>query len=380
MHNLHITLTEFRNESRLLKETASLLHHGLFKSIAIAALHTTGLAEREVLNEKCNLFRLRIRSKSLPRSFIFQLVKYAEFCIRVILLAMRHPPNVINVHTLALLPLGVFLKYLFRARLVYDAHELETEVEGLQGLHQRVSRLVERLCIRSVDLTILVGPMICDWYRNRYQIESVVAVLNCPPLKKVASNGRLRQELGIGSHLKVCLYQGALCSGRGIEFLLDSFEHHSIDDSLVLVCMGYGELEDAIKGIAARCPRIYYFPAVPPTLILEYTVDADIGFALFENSCISHQLCLPNKLFEYAMASVPVVCSPMPEMAALIQKYGIGTLIEATSPIGLWRALHRVSSFERRDLQMRLLEFKSRFCWEKEEIVMINAYKKYLLM
>lgn len=377
MHNLHISLTEFRNESRVLKETASLLEHGRVQSVAIAALHAEGLADRETLGQRRELYRLRLKSRSLPALLPLQILKFAEFCACVIGLAIRQRPHVVNVHALALLPLGVFLKLLFRARLVYDAHELETEVEGLRGLRQKLSRVVERCCIPAVDLTITVGPMIRDWYRERYQVENVVAVLNCPVFRAVKRRGRLREELGISPQQRICLYQGALCSGRGIELLLESFKL-SDDNSVVLVCMGYGELEYVVKDAATRSSRIYYLPAVPPALVLEYTVDADVGFALIENTCLSYYFCLPNKLFEYAMAGIPVISSPLPEMTGLMAEYGIGAVIGDSTPAAVERALQEIHTCDRNALRQRLAKFTRRYCWQVEETVMIDAYHQYV--
>jgi glycosyltransferase involved in cell wall biosynthesis len=143
--------------------------------------------------------------------------------------------------------------------------------------------------------------------------------------------------------------------------------------------MGYGELESAIKRIAARCSRIYFFPAVPPSVVLDYTVDADIGFALIENTCLSYYLCLPNKLFEYAMAGVPLVCSPVPEMASLVQNYKIGALIEDASPAGVMRAVQAVNSLDRVQLKLSFNNFNSSFRWEEQEKVMIEAYQIFVL-
>jgi glycosyltransferase involved in cell wall biosynthesis len=377
MHSLHISLTEFRNESRVLKETASLLTNGQFDSITIAALHADGLAEREMLDSRRELYRIRIKSRSLPARLPFQMLKFVEFSARVLVLALRQRPQVISVHALALLPLGVLLKRLFYARLVYDAHELETEVEGLCGLRQRLSRMIERFCMPAVDLTITVGPMIRDWYCERYQVDNVVSVLNCPVFKVVERRGRLREELGIAPQQAICLYQGALCAGRGIELLLETFELLD-DNSVALVCMGYGELDDLIKTVAARCSRVYYFPAVPPALVLEYTVDADIGLALIENTCLSYYFCLPNKLFEYAMAGVPVICSSLPEMTALVAEYGIGEVIEDTTPAAVGIALKKIRSLDRDAQRQRLAKFTRRFCWQVQERLMIDAYQQYV--
>lgn len=341
-------------------------------------MHAEGLADREVLGVNYDLVRLRIKSRTFPPIIPFQLLKYIEFSFRVIKLSWNNRPNTVNIHSLALLPLGLLLKLLFHAKLVYDAHELETEVEGLSGLRQKLARSVELVCMPLVDLVITVGPRIRDWYRKRYQINNVVAVLNCPPLKQVVRPGLLREKLKIEPQKTICLYQGALCSGRGIELLLNTFEN-SNDDSLVLVCMGYGELEDEIKSISDRCTRIYHFPAVPPSVVLDYTVDADIGFALIESTCLSYYLCLPNKLFEYAMVGVPVVCSPLPEMAFLVQNYKIGALIDDDSPAGVMRAVNAVNLMDRDRLKKNCEIFSFLFSWEEQEKIMIHAYHQFIL-
>ncbi len=379
MNGLHISLTDFRNESRVLKETASLVECGLFESIVIIALHSEGLAEYEVLDDKRSVYRLRLKTRKLPTLLLFQLLKFLEFCVKVVKVAHQTNPEICNVHALALLPLGAFLKLFFRMRLVYDAHELETEVPGLHGLRQQLSRLTERMCMPMVDLTITVGPKICDWYRNHYQTTNVVAVLNCPIFKEINCRSQLREELGISLQKKIYLYQGALFKWRGIELLLEAFKQS--EDNSVLVFMGYGDLVDDIKFAAAQYQHIYYLPAVQPSRVLQYTASADIGFVLIgidDQQCLNNLFCLPNKLFEYAMAGVPMVCSPMPEMTALMSKYGIGVVIEEATSVAVKHAVEKINALDRNTLQQLLVEFNRHFCWEEQEKIMIDAYKKHL--
>ncbi|MDX1700370.1 MAG: hypothetical protein R3250_07115, partial [Melioribacteraceae bacterium] len=51
---------------------------------------------------------------------------------------------------------------------------------------------------------------------------------------------------------------------------------------------------------------------------------ADLGLALIENISISYYYALPNKLFEYIMAGVPVLSSNLPQMKIIIDTYGVG--------------------------------------------------------
>jgi len=57
------------------------------------------------------------------------------------------------------------------------------------------------------------------------------------------------------------------------------------------------------------------------------TCSADIGLALFEPVGDSYKLALPNKLFEYCMAGIPVLASNLVAINGVIADYGIGALV-----------------------------------------------------
>ena len=65
-------------------------------------------------------------------------------------------------------------------------------------------------------------------------------------------------------------------------------------------------------------------PSVSLDDLLAHTAEADVGVTLLQDTCENHRLALPNKLFEYIAAEVPVVASALPEVQRLIDAYGIG--------------------------------------------------------
>ncbi|MBF4323133.1 glycosyltransferase, partial [Vibrio anguillarum] len=210
------------------------------------------------------------------------------------------------------------LKKLFKVKLVYDAHELETEKNGLNGFRQRISKYIESLFIRSCDLIIVVGENIADWYANAYKIERPLVVKNSPRFRLQAKKNLFRERLGILPNQKILLYQGGLMKGRGVQLILDAFKERK-DSHVVAVFMGYGDLTTEVEQAAKNHQNIFYFPAVSPNVVLDYTASADIGISLIENTCLSYYFCMPNKLFEYAMAGIPVIVSDMKEMAEAVQ-------------------------------------------------------------
>jgi glycosyltransferase involved in cell wall biosynthesis len=376
-NNLHITMNSFRYGSRILKETASLLQSGLVQHIYIAALHEEGLDEHEVIDKGRSVWRARLKSRKWPRSLPIQLVKYMEFCMKVILYARRRNIKVINIHSLALLPLGVFLKWILGAKLVYDAHELETETYGMRGLRQVIARHVERMLIKYASLIIVVGDGINDWYRDTYGLSNIVTVLNCPEFQEHRNTKRFHNELGIPEGEKIVLYQGGLVGGRGVEQLLKIFSEYG-DDRHVLVLMGYGELESLIKEYVESHGNVYFQEAVPPSVVLQYTASADVGISYIDNASLNDRFCLPNKLFEYIMAGLPVIVNNAPEMRRVVIENKIGIVLSELTPESLKQALDELARIDAGELKENIKNAASKFSWQNQERVMIDAYKKYL--
>ena len=62
--------------------------------------------------------------------------------------------------------------------------------------------------------------------------------------------------------------------------------------------------------------------------MLRYTISADVGIHAIKNSCLNHYYCMPNKLFEYAMAGLPVIVSNMKEMRDFVLLNQMGVVVE----------------------------------------------------
>ncbi len=377
MTNLHVTMTPFRHESRVLKETGTLVAQGVFQRVVILALHEDGLPTHEAIDGRREVRRIPLRSRALPRSLPFQVLKYLEFLWRVLVHARAVGVAAVSVHALALLPVGVAVKLLCGARLVYDAHELETEVDGLGGVRQLLARMVERLTLRWADLAIVVGPGIADWYRERYPRLPIATVLNCPPYRPPSRSRAIQRALGLPDETRVLLYQGGLCTGRGVEALLDAFPA-SDQAGWILVFMGYGPLQEQIERVQAARRDVFHLPAVPPGEVLPYTASADVGACLIAGTCLSYRLSLPNKLFEYAMAGVPILCSDLPEMAALVRRHEVGFVFGPEEPRSLVETLNAIYRSDLAAHGERTRAFARQYNWENQEPTMVTAYREYV--
>jgi len=151
MNNLHISLNEFTNASRILKQTKSLVDSDIVNQVYIAALHKDGLEEEKDYDSRRKLKRFSLRSRGLGKNLLMQLFKYIEFCFLVYYYYKDKKIDMVNIHSLSMLPLGIFLKYAYNAILIYDTHELEVERNGLVGVRQKVCKWMERKFIQYMD-------------------------------------------------------------------------------------------------------------------------------------------------------------------------------------------------------------------------------------
>jgi len=377
MVNLHISLTPFKNESRVIKQTNSLVKHGLFNKIYILALHEEGLAITEHLSPQIEVHRIVLKTRRLSKGLAIQGIKYLELSFRILFFALKIRPQVVNIHGLPLLPLGSLIKLLSKARLVYDTHELETETDGLTGLRQRLARWVEKLFIRSADATVVVGNEIRNWYITNYKCKNTVTVLNCPNYVRHERTDLIRNEFNIEKGRKIILYLGGISEGRGVRYLLESFNILT-NHNYALVFIGYGDLENLVSAYSAKNNHIFLRKAVRPEEVIQYAASADVGVSIIEDNCLSYTYCLPNKLFEYTMAGIPTIVSDLPEMRKIVEEYNIGVAISGKDNDEFKRALLKLEEMPVELMNNNLAKAAIILNWESQEGHYISVMNKVI--
>ncbi len=377
MSNLHISLTEFRNESRVLKEASSILNYKVADKIYVAALHSKDLPEDQIYEENIEVKRFKLSTRRLNKNLMVQILKYLEFIFRVIFFYRKKDIKIINIHSVALLPLGVLLKYLYDSKLIYDTHELETETNGSKGIRKRFSKILEKKLIKYAEVVFVVSENIADWYQQEYGILRPTVIMNVPKLFEQKKTNHFRTTLGIKDESVIILYQGGLSKGRGIELLLSVFKKRE-DAHVVIVFMGYGELEESIKIASIKNNNIFFHPAVAPKIVLEYTSSADIGISFIENTCLSYYYCMPNKLFEYAMVGLPVIVSNMKEMREFVNKHNIGTIVKKEDSQSINEAIEKILTLDIEKLKQNSRKYAEENAWEIQEQKMIAKYRELL--
>lgn len=379
---IHIYLSTFENESRILKETKSLIDHQIVDQVIVLARGTDSLPEVEQFDTGRSVMRVRsgfLRDKVPFRGFgrIALVIKMMDIVWRFVTIIKKEKPDYINLHQVLLLPMIPFFKAASpKSVFIYDAHELETETNGLSGMRKAMYKKFESTFIKSFKQIFVVSPSIEKWYRETYKVDNVATVMNCPLYIDPKKKDLFRQEFNIAKESRIYLYQGALFAGRGIEIILDAFATIN-DPKYSVVIMGYGETEDLIKEYAKKYPNIFFKKAVHPNVVLDYTASADVGISLIENICLSYYFCLPNKLFEYLMAEIPCIVSDMEEMRNYVSKHQTGVVCMETTSEELVKSIKAMDNFDFEQFKSKVDVVKREYCWENQESTMIDKYKKF---
>jgi glycosyltransferase involved in cell wall biosynthesis len=369
---ISIVLNNFKNDSRVLKENISLQKAGY--EVQVVALHEEPLKEYEEI-QNISVHRVKLKTRKWSKKKIVQLIKYFEFIYKVV----REYKNsdVIHCNDLNTLPIGVIIKKFFNksVKIVYDAHEYEINDKPYENkISIKIKYLLEKYLIKYADKIITVSNSIAEEYVKLYGIEKPAIVLNTPLYKEIERKDLFRKKLRIEEDKTIFLYQGSLSEGRGIEILLEAFKTIE-NNKAVIVFMGYGPLEELIKEYSKKYENIYFHPAVAHDVLLDYTSSADFGVSIIEDLCLSYRYCLPNKLFEYLMAEVPVIVSNLYEMKKLVEINNIGLVLEKNTADEFKKIIKKVLKLNKVEIKKSIKKIKSIYNWEKQEKILINVYK-----
>jgi len=143
-----------------------------------------------------------------------------------------------------------------------------------------------------------------------------------------------------------------------------------------LVLMGHGEeLKEVLSNI--KNENIHIHESVPPYKILEYTSSADYGISLIEPISLSYEYCLPNKVFEYTMAGLPIIVSSLPEMKRFVEENNVGIAVDFNNSIeSLKNIFIEFSKQDYNKYKDNLNNTASKFNWEEQEQVLLKIYEK----
>lgn len=304
----------------------------------------------------------------------------ADYTVRGFARAVAMKAGVYHAHDLVTLPVAWAAARVRRARLVYDAHELFTELGRLGPVTRTLLRVVERTLIGRADRVVTVNESIAAELSRRYGVATPAVVMNFP-----RTNGRsfsregspLRAKVGLPPGIPVVLYQGMFMPHRGLENLVRAARSFT---RAHLVMMGWGALLEPLRELARKEgleDRVHFTGGVPLAELLSYTAGADVGAIPYRNVGLNNYYTSPNKLFEYCAAGVPVVASRFPELRKVVEGLGIGATFDPEQPGEIAAAVNGLLDDAAALARARANVARAgpRFTWENESAKLLEVYR-----
>ena len=289
----------------------------------------------------------------------------------------RLGPDAVHAHDVNVLPTAWLAARLRVSRLVYDAHEISTSREGYRGLRNFVGWIEKRLAPRA-DAMITTTDMRAKFFARAYKVPRPLVLQNRPHLTAVKDQGRIATELGLEENWPIVLYQGGIQQGRGLEMLVDAA---SLVPECYFVLIGGGRLVPAIEDRIERqglAGRVHVIPTVGLAELTSYTASADIGVQPLLNTCLNHFTTDSNKLFEYAMAGLPVVASDFPEIRRIVRQHELGLLFDPAVPGALAAAISALVKDQaaREKFARNARQSAAALSWEEQEDKLLDFYAR----
>ena len=257
-------------------------------------------------------------------------------------------------------------KVIFRYKIVYDAHELESD-QGDSALHSKLTYFTEKVCWSSLDGFITVSASIQNWYLNKFNNVASTVILNSPTIANtcVSEKNYLRNYFKISNSSTILIYVGLVVSGRGLENIcraLSSFSHN-----YALVILGEGELKASLKEQFGSNEWLHFHDFVEHNKVVSIVSSADMGLCLLDNPSLSDFYCLPNKLFEYLFAGIPILACKYPEIEKLVNDLNCGLVVEDNK---LVEELKKEHNFNIPSIE----NFEKIFGWEAQKQKLLTFY------
>jgi glycosyltransferase involved in cell wall biosynthesis len=342
---LMLTISAIDVDPRIAKVTHTLAEQGY--AVEVLAPAVAAASEREV--------EPGIVYVGVPRVWLWRFfVVYQDEFRRA---GLRRHFDYVHANDLTTLTVAWVLARIRRVPLIYDAHELWTEnVQPSRDGWAPMSRTVrfvatawERLLLRSVDVLTTVSPSIAAELERRSPERLHPLLLpNYPTLRLVELNdgSSWRSELGLSDERFLTLYLGGVNPLRNIETVIRAHGHLPGEHVFVVRGPGIEAYEDEYRALARTegvDDRLLLLPPVGMNDVIAAADGADCGIVMLRNICKNFYFFFPNKLFEYALAGIPVAASDFPDVRSFVVGERCGVTFDPDSPQSVADALRWLS-------------------------------------
>lgn len=351
------------NDNRVRKTCQSLSEFGL-------RVHLLCLKSKYNQGQKQTNFVIHPIKRIFKKNFPY----YAELNIRIFFTLLFKRLDIIWANDLDTL-LGCFIVGKLRRKpIIFDSHEMFCQVAELQDnpKAQKVWLCLEKFMLPKLKYVITVCNPIKDYFKNNYNIEAKV-VRNIPLQNKdIKVKTFPMQE-------KIIVWQGATNIDRSLEDIVLAMK--DIDAKLYI--MGSGDVIKNLEKIVSENNlknKVILTGRLTFEQMMSYTKRASVGLSLDRPTNENYRISLPNKIFEYINTATPIVCTPLPEIKNIVEKYNVGCFINEPTKENISKTLNSILNNNEllQTFSNNSIIAQKELSWENEQETIFDILKQII--
>jgi len=307
---------------------------------------------------------------------------YATYNIRLFWFLLWHHADILYSNDLDTLLPNYLISKIKRIPLIYDSHEYFTGVPELENRPKtkKIWKKIESYILPKVKFAITVNQSIADLYKNEYGTEFSI-IRNVPEvsLPFLDEPHEIRKQLKLPTDKKIIILQGAgINIQRGAEEAVEAMKYLP---QCVLLIVGSGDIISELKNQVREMQivdQVIFVDKQPLSILRKYTHSADIGLSLDKDTNLNYRFSLPNKIFDYIQAEIPILASNLPEVKNVIFTYAVGRISENHDPEKIASLLNEMLNDSKQQIiwKRNLNNAAKELNWEKEQEKLIKIIKQ----
>ena len=315
--------------------------------------------------------RLKMIFKKGPLFYFF-------FNLRLFFVGLINKTDLFYANDLDTLAPMFLLSKLKKKPLIYDSHELFCEVPELKSsrIKKSIWQKLEGYIIPKLKTCITVNDSIAKIYEAKYNVPFYI-IRNISDFDQTFIP-KSRVQLSLPEDKKIILLQGAgINVDRGAEELIDAME---FVQNAVLYIIGSGDVWENLKQKVSFNKsiqnKVVLINKLPKSELINYTFNADIGLSIDKNTNLNYLYSLPNKIFDYIQAEIPILASRLPEIENIILQYKIGDFIDDHNPKTIANKLNEMLYSQQLSSYKKYLAIaKKEITWKSEKEKLLTIIK-----
>jgi len=295
-------------------------------------------------------------SKTLKRSYKTQRMRlwftkgflfYANYNLAIFFKLLFLKKDVLLANDLDTLLPNFLIHKFFNIPLVYDTHELFTEVPELTSrpIVQKFWLSIEKYVFPKLKHIYTVNQSIANIYSKKYLVEVNVVRNIAPGFADKTINQDFKNKIK-GTKKMLILQGNGINIDRGAEEAILMMQYL---DNHILYIIGGGDVFKNLKKMVvdlALADKVNIIDKIPYQKLMQYTQAADLGLSLDKNTNLNYEYSLPNKVFDYIQANTPLLVSNRKEVAKLVIENNIGAIVISLNPKDLAAQIKHILSDE----------------------------------